>query len=92
MTMGVLGQQTAGRGVLPLTQRESEIVALLARGKSNTTIAGDLGIALKTLQNHLNHILAKVAPPAWADPRVYLSLLYRWQQDVIESGLLRTES
>ena len=41
----------------PLTPREVEVLAHLALGKSNTTIASDLGIAVKTVQNHLNHIL-----------------------------------
>ncbi len=66
------------------TTREIEVLALLAKGKSNTTIASDLGIAKRTVQNHLNHILAKMAPPSWAEPRVYLSLWY-----FKESGRLR---
>ena len=41
---------------------------------SNPTIGKELGITIKTVQNHMNSILAKVAPPPWADPRVYLSL------------------
>ena len=90
--MAARGQQTAGRDVLPLSHRESEIVALLAQGKSNTTIAGELGIALKTVQNHKNPFLAKVAPPAWADPREYLSLRYLAQQGELQPGLPRTKS
>ncbi|MCH8223841.1 MAG: helix-turn-helix transcriptional regulator [Chloroflexi bacterium] len=58
------------------TTREIEVLALVARGKSNTTIASDLDIAKRTVQNHLNHILTKMAPPSWAEPRVYLSLWY----------------
>ena len=57
-----------------LTRRETEIVALLAQGMSNPTIGAELGITVKTVQNHMNSILAKIAPPPWADPRVYLSL------------------
>ena len=60
----------------PLTSREVEVLALLARGKSNATIASDLGIALKTVLNHMNHLLAKVDIPPWAAPRVYLALWY----------------
>ncbi len=67
-------RKAAGRKASPLTAREAEIVALLARGLSNTTIGEELGIAIKTVQNHMNSILAKVAPPPWAEPRVYLSL------------------
>ncbi len=67
-------RDTAGGEAPPLTAREIEIVALLAQGLSNPTIAEELGIAIKTVQNHMNSILAKIAPPPWADPRVYLSL------------------
>ncbi len=76
MALEVQRRKTAGGEALPLTRRETEIVALLAQGLSNSTIAEELGIAIKTVQNHMNSILAKVAPPPWADPRVYLSLRY----------------
>ena len=62
-----------------LTKREIEMVALLAEGKSNATIASELGIALKTVQNHLNHAYEKIEPPAWGDPRVYLASWY-WKR------------
>ena len=65
-----------GPAIPPLTSREVEVLALLAQGKSNATIASDLGIALKTVLNHLNHILAKVDIPPWAAPRVYLAHWY----------------
>ncbi len=60
-----------------LTKREIEMVALLAEGKSNATIASELGIALKTVQNHINHVFAKIGAPAWAEPRTYLAIWYR---------------
>ena len=66
--------KAARREAQPLTRRESEIVGLLAQGMSNTTIAEELDIAIKTVQNHMNSILTKIAPPPWADQRVYLSL------------------
>ena len=65
--------RAAGRKTPPLTRRETEIVALLAQGMSNPTIGEELGIAIKTVQNHMNSILAKIAPPPWADQRGYLS-------------------
>ncbi len=60
----------------PLTQREIEVLRLLAAGKSNLAIAGDLNIAEKTVNNHMNNILTKVDIPSWAVPRVYLALWY----------------
>ena len=59
-----------------LTQREIEVLGLLAAGISNPAIAGDLNIAEKTVNNHMNRIMAKVDIPSWAVPRVYLSLWY----------------
>lgn len=43
-----------------LTPRESEVLALLAEGRANTEIARELGLSLKTVQNHVSHVLAKL--------------------------------
>ena len=42
-----------------LTERERELVELLAGGLSSKQIAVQLGIALKTVENHRSHLLAK---------------------------------
>lgn len=61
----VLGPGVAGRlldrppGSAP-TPRESEVLALLARGRSNPEIARELGLSLKTVQNHVSNVLAKL--------------------------------
>ncbi|MFI0487146.1 ATP-binding protein [Actinomadura sp. 9N215] len=44
----------------PLTARESEVLRLLARGRSNREIAEDLVISPKTASVHVSHILAKL--------------------------------
>jgi NarL family two-component system response regulator LiaR len=44
----------------PLTERELEILRSVARGLTNQEIARALGIAERTVQNHMGHILAKL--------------------------------
>lgn len=43
-----------------LTDRELEIVALVAQGLSNSTIAKRTGISVRTVGTHISHILDKV--------------------------------
>lgn len=43
-----------------LTEREVDVLALLARGRSNRQIAETLGISPKTVGTHVEHIYAKV--------------------------------
>ncbi|WP_214105045.1 response regulator transcription factor [Acrocarpospora catenulata] len=50
-----------GSGPFPeLTQREREILDLLASGKSNADIARILFLSVKTVKNHLTNIFAKL--------------------------------
>jgi DNA-binding NarL/FixJ family response regulator len=50
----------AGRRVAELTEREAEVLALIADGRSNPEIAKEIGISLKTVQNHVSRVLAKL--------------------------------
>ena len=43
-----------------LTERETEILKLLAQGKANKQIAGELFISEKTVRSHVHSILAKL--------------------------------
>ncbi len=43
-----------------LTDREAEVLALVAAGRTNAEIARSLGVSLKTVQNHVSHVLAKL--------------------------------
>jgi LuxR family maltose regulon positive regulatory protein len=44
----------------PLTGREIEVLGLVAAGKSNPRIAGELVITLDTVKKHVGHILDKL--------------------------------
>jgi LuxR family maltose regulon positive regulatory protein len=44
----------------PLTDRELEVLRLLAAGKSNQRIAHDLVVAVDTVKKHVTHVLAKL--------------------------------
>ena len=43
-----------------LTEREREILAMIARGRSNYEIAEELSISLKTVRNHASSIFSKL--------------------------------
>ena len=43
-----------------LTERELEVLRLVAQGKSNREIAGDLYISENTVKNHVRNILEKL--------------------------------
>jgi DNA-binding NarL/FixJ family response regulator len=49
-----------GRPVADLTEREAQVLAMLADGRSNAEIAREIGVSLKTVQNHVSHLLAKL--------------------------------
>jgi len=56
------GKDNVSTGSEPgrLTQREREIVQLLAEGKSNKEVAGGLGISIKTAETHRAAIMKKL--------------------------------
>lgn len=56
---GVLGGDRS-RWSHDLTAREAQVLSGIAAGRSNPEIARELGLSLKTVQNHVSHVLAKL--------------------------------
>ncbi len=51
----------AQAGLFPeLTEREREVLHLIARGRSNADIAAELVLSLKTVRNHVSNIFSKL--------------------------------
>ncbi|MGY1495855.1 ATP-binding protein [Streptomyces sp. QTS52] len=56
------GADTApGTATTPLTQREKQVAALVAQGRSNQQIASALSLSARTVEFHVKNILAKLA-------------------------------
>ena len=59
-------QSLAGRARLPvrkgvrLTSREMEVLQLIAEGKANKETAAELGISIKTVEKHRDHLMQKL--------------------------------
>jgi DNA-binding NarL/FixJ family response regulator len=47
-------------GAQPLTDREGEVLALVAEGLTNKLIGAQLGISERTVKNHLTSIMTKL--------------------------------
>jgi DNA-binding NarL/FixJ family response regulator len=52
--------RTAATHFPDLTDREREILGLIAQGQGNEAIAAALGLSLKTVRNHVSSILSKL--------------------------------
>ncbi len=52
---------------IPLTGRQREVVKLLAEGKSNKEVAGELGISVKTVETHRHQIMRKLRMRSFSD-------------------------
>jgi DNA-binding NarL/FixJ family response regulator len=48
------------KAAVQLTSREMEVLQLIAEGKANKTTASELGIGLKTVEKHREHLMEKL--------------------------------
>ncbi len=55
----------------PLTERENDVLRLLAQGKSNKQIARALNIGEQTTKTHVSHILDKLGVPSRTQAVLY---------------------
>jgi DNA-binding NarL/FixJ family response regulator len=55
-----MAQPGSGESFSDLTEREQEILELIARGQNNSAIANRLSLSLKTVQNYVSNILNKL--------------------------------
>lgn len=55
----------------PLTERETEVLQLLARGQSNKEISRALHIGEQTVKTHVSHILDKLDVPSRTQAALY---------------------
>ena len=49
-----------GKKVAALTSRETEVLQLIAEGKANKETAAELGIGIKTVEKHREHLMEKL--------------------------------
>ncbi len=61
----------APEGPEKLTDRETEVLRLLARGYSNREIAGELVIGEKTVKTHVSNVLSKLNVPSRTQAALY---------------------
>jgi DNA-binding NarL/FixJ family response regulator len=57
-TPGLTGQRN--KKVAQLTSREMEVLQLIAEGKANKQTAAELGIGIKTVEKHREHLMEKL--------------------------------
>jgi DNA-binding CsgD family transcriptional regulator len=67
-----ISSRRGARGREDLTQRESEVLALLAAGLSNREIAQRLVISVKTVEHHVSQVLGKTGLRSRAEAAAYV--------------------
>lgn len=63
-----------------LTRRESDVLSLLARGRSNKQVASELGLGLRTVEGHVSSVLAKLGVSSRTE-----AVLYALEHHLVDS-------
>ena len=72
----MVGRRAAGDPIAGLTQREREVLELMAQGRSNRGIAEALGVTAPAVERHVTNIFGKLnLRPASEDHRRVLAVL-----------------
>jgi DNA-binding CsgD family transcriptional regulator len=72
----LLGASRRAGPLASLTPREREVLGLMAEGRSNAGISGNLVISERAVEKHVGNIFSKLGlPPAGADHRRVLAVL-----------------
>lgn len=70
--LSVLGVGSARRAPAGMSDRELEVLRLVARGKTNAEIGTLLGISARTVQNHVAHVYDKIGVYSRAGAAVWV--------------------
>ena len=77
----LLGKRSEEHALVALSEREREILALMAEGRSNRAICARLFLSPKTVETHVGSIFTKLGlPPAADDHRRVLAVLTHLRQ------------
>ena len=82
----LLGRQRAGDPLGRLTPRETEVLALMAEGRSNHAIAEQLVITERAVEKHVTSIFSKLELPPTADSHRRVLAVLKYLQAPTAAG------
>jgi DNA-binding NarL/FixJ family response regulator len=74
----LIGRRRTRAALDQLSEREQEVLAMMAEGCSNTRIAAGLRLSPKTVERHIGHILNKLDLPASEDQHRRVLAVLAW--------------